>query len=99
MTDGLRIVHMPAGWNPYVVIAWCKIVDGWVHFASGYRVIRRFGESAQIAVLAAKGPQADTQLLDPAPLPGGCSTACVSRFDVANPKAWAKEMPEPKGGA
>lgn len=97
MHDGLNIVHTPSGWSPYVIIAWCRVRDGIVEYAPGYRVLRRFGSEAQVAQLAANGPAETTQLLDPAPLAGGCSTAMVSRFDEANPEAWVKEMPKPEG--
>lgn len=94
---GLHIIYTTGGYYPLVRIAWCRPrPDGVSYDLVNARVIGRFGLKAQIAVLAEKGPQADTVLLEPAARPEP-QFAVVNRCVPCNPKAWAKEMPRPKG--
>lgn len=97
MIDGLNIVCSPGGYYPYVVVAWCRVVDGWVRYAPGARVIRRFGGYGQLAKLAVNGPMNTTQLLEPSVRGGGCSTSQVCRYEVCNPAAWVDHCPKPAG--
>ena len=96
MRNGLHLVCSPAGWSPYVTVAWCRVGDGWIEYAPGARIVRRFGGWAQLANLAAKGPIESTELLAPSQLGGGCSMAQVCRYERCDPAAWAEHCPKPE---
>lgn len=97
MRDGLHLICSPGGWSPYVIVAWCRVRDGWVEYAPGHRCVQRFGGHVQLSQLAAKGPIETTRLLDPSETGGGCSTAAVGRYEVCDPAAWAAHVPKPAG--
>jgi hypothetical protein len=59
------------------------------------RIIRRFGREAQLAVLAKKGPQRDTQLLEMTESES-VSAGIVSRAIPADPEAWSEYCPKPE---
>jgi len=95
--DGLHILSMPGGYNPYVLIGWVERQD-FILRVRGARVIRRFGQSGQLAKLATGGPikgSNPTQLLD-ASAEEFVALAVVSRAIPCDPKKWAKECPKPE---
>ena len=94
MNDGLCIVTVAAGYYPYVLIGWAEPGDLFVTMRN-CRIIRRFGSRAQLSIIAQKGPQADTELLEPSEseLIG---IAQIGRVIPCNPAKWKKECPMPK---
>jgi uncharacterized protein (TIGR02996 family) len=94
MTDGMYIITIAAGYSPYVMIGWAEVGDLFVTFRN-CRVIRKFGSRANLAVIAKKGPQSDTELL----APSECEyigIAMIGRAIPCVPANWRKECPEPK---
>ncbi len=64
--DGFQILAVRAGYSPYVLAGWVERHDFWVRVRNS-RVVRRFGQDAQLAQIAKGGPKTGpnpTQLLD-----------------------------------
>lgn len=96
MRNGLKIFTERGGYYPYVSIGWVRRVNGDEFEAIGARVIRRFGQNASLADLAANGPKRDTELLEAAKLPVELHRLTVGRVLQCAPEAWAEECPKPK---
>jgi len=95
MKSGLNIVYVPTGYSPYVSVGWFRVNDLDCP-AQNIRTIRRFGALAQLAVLAEKGPQEDTVLLELA-AEGGVGFCTVGNYWPCNEAAWAAYCPKPEG--
>lgn len=93
MKEGLSIITVASGYNPYVLVGWARPGDLFVDLY-GCRLIRRFGGQAQLANLAKKGLQANTELLDPSEYES-IGIACIGRVIPCNEAAWKKECPRP----
>jgi uncharacterized protein (TIGR02996 family) len=95
MIDGnLYIISTPSGYYPWVVIGWYRAGDLTATMRN-CRVIRRYGSRAQLAVIAQKGPQRDTELLA-ASEEEEFPVQSISRIIPCDPKSWAKECPKPE---
>lgn len=93
MDDGLYIMCMPGGWYPWVMVGWVECDDLFIKFKN-CRVIRRYGSSAQLSVIAKKGPQRDTELLEPSELELIAITS-ISRAILCDEVAWKTYCPRP----
>jgi len=91
--DGLYILCMPGGWYPWVLVGWVERDDLFIKFKN-CRVIRRYGSSAQLSVIAKKGPQSDTELLKPSELELIPITS-ISRAILCDEVAWKTYCPRP----
>jgi hypothetical protein len=67
MTEGLRIVSVPAGSYPYVLVGWVKQRRGDEFDVLNCRVVRRYGQNVSLSWLAQNGPAKDTKLNDLSP--------------------------------
>lgn len=97
MKNGLRIVSIPGGYYPYVLVGWLRRLQGDDWEISGARVIRRFGARQSLAGLASKGPARDTQLLEASAQPEDLHRLLINRSIRCDEAAWAKECPRPEG--
>jgi len=93
MKNGLHIITIPAGYSPYVMVGWAERNDLFIEFRN-CRVIRNFGSRAQLSVIAKKGPQFDTVLLE-ASEEESIPITSIGRSIPCDPKKWAKECPKP----
>ena len=93
MTDGLHILTAPSGYYPWVWIAWVERDDLFLKLRN-CRVIRRYGNRAELAVLAKKGPARDTELLTASELEEVPITS-ITRTIRCDPDKWLKECPKP----
>jgi len=94
VNDGLYIFSMPGGWYPWVLVGWAERDDLFIKFQN-CRVIRRYGSRAQLSVIAKKGPQRDTELLEPSELELIPVTS-ISRAIICDEEAWKVYCPRPK---
>lgn len=94
MDDGLYILSMPGGWYPWVLVGWAERDDLFIKFRN-CRVIRRYGSRAQLSVIAKKGPQRDTELLEPSELELIPVTS-ISRAIICDEESWKVYCPRPK---
>jgi len=94
--DGFYILAIPAGHYPFVLAGWVDRRDLFFRLRNS-RVLRRYGSRAQLSVLAALGPQPDTQLLDLSPVEW-VPVSSVGRAIPADPAAWAAHCPDPDAG-
>lgn len=95
MTDGLSLITLASGYNPFVLVGWARRGDFFVEM-HGCRVVRRYGNRAQLAVIASKGPQRDTELLAASAVEY-VGVVMIGRVIPCDEDAWAKECPRPKG--
>ena len=95
LKNGLRIVSIPGGYYPYVLVGWLRRVagDDWEMVSA--RVISRFGANQQLAVLAEKGPAKDTKLLEASTQPEDFHRLLINRSIRCNPESWAAACPRP----
>jgi hypothetical protein len=94
--NGLKIISVPSGYNPYVIVGWLRRVDGDWWEMIGARVIRRFGTNIAMTTLAEKGPATDTQLLEASAQPEDYHRFGISRALRCNEEMWLKHCPKPK---
>lgn len=94
MSDGIHIVTIPAGYSPYVLVGWAERNDLFIRLHN-CRVIRRFGARGELAKIAKKGPQADTQLLEASEYEDIPITS-IGRAITCDEKAWKKDCPKPE---
>lgn len=99
MTPGLYIVSLPSGgYYPYTIVGWLRPttrgLDEWE--AVGHRIIRRYGRNASLAGLAANGPAADTQLLEPAKFPMPVLRQHMGRPERCDWHVWVAACPKPQ---
>lgn len=92
---GLYIICSPAGYNPYVRIAWCERRDIMVDMKN-CRVLKQFGSMAELADIAETGPKSNTRLLKMAKRGEGVCVGMICRWIRCNPEAWAKDCPKPE---
>ena len=103
LLKGLRIVSIPSGYNPYVLIGWLRRLEGDEYELVGARVIRRYGTDVSLTQLAEDGPAHDTQLLRASAHPEPVNRLLMSRCLVTNEDAWStkrakdKACPRPNG--
>ena len=93
MFETLAILCLPGGYYPYVLVGWCKCKGGFEWEIQNARIIRRFGNNAQLSQLAKNGPQSDTHLLDP--INEFVFRPNVRRFIPCNIEAWETHCPKP----
>jgi hypothetical protein len=62
MQAGLAIITLPGGYNPFVLVGWCRPVRGYEWEILNCRCVRRYGANVSIAELAGGGPAPTTQL-------------------------------------
>jgi hypothetical protein len=101
MKQGLTIITIPSGYDPYVIVGWLRRAEG--HDALedeweiiGGRVIRRFGRRQSLSAIARTGPADDTQLLDPSAVEW-VHRLCIARAIPCDAEAWALHVPRPDG--
>ncbi len=99
MRPGLKIVSLPGGYYPYVLVGWLRRVGGDEWEIVGARVVRRFGQNQALAGLAEKGPAKDTELLVASKKPESLHRLLIGRSIPCEPDKWAKECPKPKDWA
>lgn len=94
MTDGLYIICSPGGYYPYVRIAWCYRVDGLLHMKN-CRVLKQFGNMAELAAIAVDGPKSNTRLLTASEVEY-TAIGLISRAIPCDPVNWAYHFKKPK---
>lgn len=91
--NGLYILSIPSGWNPYVLVGWVEI-DGMLLTIRNCCCIRRFGQNKSLSELAIEGPAPDTQILSPSAVEYIWRQK-PSRNISAVPSKWKKHCPKP----
>lgn len=92
--DGLYIVSVPSGYDPYVQVGWLRHLGGDEWELVGGRVIRSFGSSHDLALIATNGPESDTKLLSASPSQP-VHRLHMHRLEPCSVEAWAKVCPRP----
>jgi hypothetical protein len=95
LEEGLKIITLPGGYVPYVLVGWLKRVAGDEWHLHNARVIRRFGAGKTLTDLAEEGPAEDTQLLSPSAKPEEVHRLNIGRSIPCNEESWKEACPKP----